>query len=389
MKLLHSNRALVQTPIHSRSHSERSTDDGTDAGQEAREGLGAGLPVNDLHRGDIVVEEHAGDAALGVQTLLVALGRVRAAHERPLVRGDRVLVGLDAALGALGDAVGAERGGVVDVVDERRDERVPAQREVGGRDDLDEVHEVVRLVIGDLLGAVKRVCVVVRPLPAGGELVRQLRPEAQLVDEVRHGVFLAVRQVAVDVGLEVVRVHVARGEAAARRNMEVAHNLVHSENAFQPAAFPALRVNPLRVVFALALLDVLAASERPLFLRVRLAHFVAGVAAARFDDVGGRGCAAALAAVSGVEVLCFVAGVAGCNGLVPTDDELAWRGSLQVQRLDVQDTAALRGRAQPHFIHTVRNAHLLFAGDVHDIEGQEFAWEPGESHVEVNLHSLA
>ncbi len=57
--------------------------------------------------------------------------------------------------------------------------------------------------------------------------------------------------------------HVAVAEAAAGRQVEVAHHLVDAQAALDAAALVTLLVQPLGVVLALALLDVLAAPEGP------------------------------------------------------------------------------------------------------------------------------
>jgi len=305
VQLLHPDSTLVQAAIDGRRDGQGASDHGAHARQEPREGLWPLLAVDNLHGGDIVVEENAGDAALGVEALLVALCGVAAAHQRALVRRDRVLVRLDAALGTVRSAVLAQRRlAVVHLVHGRGEERVPAEREVGGRHNLDEVHEVVRGLVGRLLGPVERVCVVVvRPLPPAGQLVGQLGAEAQLVDLVRHGVLLVVSQLRVEVDVEVVRVDVAAREAAPGCDVEVPDHFVHPDDALETAALLALGIDPRRVPLPLALLDVLPFPERPLPDRVGLPHLVAGVAAAWFGGVGGRRGSGAFAAVVGVEVV--------------------------------------------------------------------------------------
>lgn len=144
--------------------------------------------------------------------------------------------------------------------------------------------------------------VVVCPLPAGGELVGELGAEAQLVDVVGHGVFLVVRELEVEVVLQVVRVHVAAGEAAAGGDVEVADDLVDAQDALDAAAFAALGVDARCVTLPFALLDVGALAKGPILGCVGFAHFVAGVAAALLDGVGEGVGAAAVAAVVRVEV---------------------------------------------------------------------------------------
>lgn len=234
-----------------------------------------------------------------MQTLLVALGGIVAAGKAALVARDRVLVRLDAAVGR-----GAERAqlGVV-LLAESRPRLFPAQRQVRGRHNLDEVHVVEVDLVGLLVGAVERVQVVVGPGEViGAELlvqgVGQLGAEAEVVDDVGEGV-LGRR---VPVVLEVVHVHVAVAEAAAGGDVEVADDLVHAQAAFDAAALAALLVETLRVVFALALLDALAIAERPGGLGIRLLDLLAGVAASGLLRVAGGIRAVARAAVVGVEV---------------------------------------------------------------------------------------
>lgn len=179
------------------------------------------------------MEEHARDSARDVDALLVALCRVVAALDRPLVRGHGVLVRLDASARPEMRALLAERR-VRLLVHCARDGFVPAERQVRRRDDLDEVHEVVLGVLGALLGPVERVrVVVVCPLPAAGDLVFELRSEAELVDHMLH----RVRDGGLVVLGQIVHVGVAVCEAAAWRDVEVPNDLVHSEDALDAAAF--------------------------------------------------------------------------------------------------------------------------------------------------------
>lgn len=304
MHLLHPHRTLIQAAIDRRRNGQGPSDHGAHARQESREGLGSLLPVDHLHRRDVIVEEDARDTALGVETLLVALRGVAAAHEGALVRGHRVLVRLDAAVGAVDGAVLAQGCLVVEGVDGRGEERVPSEGQVGGRDDLDEVHEVVGRFVSHLFGAVERVrVVVVGPFPAARELIGQLGAESELVDLVRHGVFLVIGQFRVEVVVEIVRVDVARCEASSGRDVEVPDHLVHADDALESAALFALGVDPLCVSFPFTLLDVLTLAKGPLADRVGFADLVAGVAAAGFRGVWGRRGSAAFAAVVGIEVL--------------------------------------------------------------------------------------
>lgn len=132
----------------------------------------------------------------------------------------------------------------------------------------------------------------------------ELGPKAQRVDLVREGV--AALDGAVEVVVQVVHVHVAVAKAAPRRDVEVAHHLVHADRTLDPAALLPLRVQPLAVALALALLDPLAAPERPAVLCVGLPHLIARVAAARLRRVGRRRRRVAGAAVFGVKMRCTV-----------------------------------------------------------------------------------
>lgn len=300
----------------------------------------------------------------------MALRRVVATSAAPLVARHRVLVRLNAAIIILSKRT--ERCGVV-----RHHIAIlllPAQRQVRSRHNLDKVHIREVRVVGLLLGAIQRVHVVVRPWHRlGAELLanlfRQLGPKAERVDRVPERV--AALDGCLPVVLEVVNVHVVVAETPARRNVEVAHNFVDAQAALDAAPFGALLVEALSVVFARALLDVLATAKRPRRLRVCFTHLVARVAAAGLGGVGGGWRAVAVAAVGGVEVLCgFVVVVQG-------------------ERFDVDHAAALFGGAEAHFVDAVLHAVLLLAGYVHYIEGQKFAGYAGEGDVEVDFHALA
>lgn len=264
MHLLDAHHALVQTTIQSSSDGQSTTNDGADTRQETGEGLGASLAVDDLHRGDIIIEEDTRDTASGVHALLVTLRSVITAHQRPLVRSNRVLMRFDAALRSVAKAMGAEGSLVISRVDGSRVERVPTQGQVGGRDDLDKIHEVEGRLVCLLHSVVQRVgMVVISPLPATRQLGRKGRTEAELVDHVRHGVLVRRRRVGREVILQVVRVHVHVREAAAWRNVEVAHHLVHPQHTLHSASLAPLCIDLIRVALALALLDVVAVTKRP------------------------------------------------------------------------------------------------------------------------------
>lgn len=67
---------------------------------------------------------------------------------------------------------------------------------------------------------------------------------------------------------------------------------------------------------------------------------------------------------------------------------MGWGRDVQVQCLNIQDSTSLGLRAQAHFVHTMRNANLLFARDIHHIKRKKFTWQPRKCHVQMNLHSL-
>ncbi len=125
----------------------------------------------------------------------------------------------------------------------------------------------------------------------------------------------------IEVIIQIVHVHLPVAETAPRRDVEVTNHLVHAEAALDAAALAALRVQQVAVVFALALLDALAAAEGPADRGVGFADFFAGVAAAGFDGRGGRGGTEAVAAV-----------VWGEMG--------GWVVAVEIQRRDVKGLAA-------------------------------------------------
>jgi len=253
-------------------------------------------------------EKDTRNTTLGVDALLVALFLIVPAGKTPLVAGNRVLVGLNAALVVALDGRTKE----LVVLSKARSLLLPAKGQVGGRDDLDKVHEVVCLLGGLLLGIIERVDVVASPSSRAGVLVlllhirndrvAQLRTEAQVVDLVGE----RVRVFVLEVVLEVVHVHVASGERLSRRNVEVSNDLVDANAALQTASLLSLLVEVLGVVFTLALLDALATTKRPRYRSVCVADLVASVTAAGLDRVGGSRCAVALSAVIGSEMLRLV-----------------------------------------------------------------------------------
>lgn len=186
-----------------------------------------------------------------------------------------------------------------------RDLLLPAEWQVSGRHDLDEVHEVVSLFIGMLLGVVQRIDVVVRPPTGTGPCVlllhildndiAKLGTEAKLVNLVGEGMRILILEVV----LEIVYVKVAVRERLSGRNMKVTDNLVDADASLKTTSFLTLLVEMFGVVFSLALFNSLSTTERPRYRSVCVANFVAGIAAAGLDCVGGGRCAVTFAAVIG------------------------------------------------------------------------------------------
>jgi hypothetical protein len=123
-----------------------------------------------------------------------------------------------------------------------------------------------------------------------------------MVDLVRK----SVRVFVLEVILQVVNVHIASGERLSRGDVKVTDDLVDLDTALEPAALLSLSVEVLGVMFALALLHTLAATERPGYRGVCVADFVASIAAAGLDRVGRRGRTVAFSAVVGGKMLGFV-----------------------------------------------------------------------------------
>lgn len=62
---------------------------------------------------------------------------------------------------------------------------------------------------------------------------------------------------------------------------------------------------------------------------------------------------------------------------------------MNLQRLDIDHAATLRAGSQTDFINAVHDAMLLFARDVHHVEGEKLARDLGEGYVQVDFHALA
>jgi hypothetical protein len=281
MHLLDFVNALVQRAVNGCGDSQGTTNYSTETDEESRERLGAHFAVDDLHRRDVleamlvveiiigletyVGEEDTRDTTTSMDTLLVAILRIRTTLETPLVAGDRVLVCLDAALVACIN--GSAQNLIIFVGTRFR--LLPAERQVSSRHYLDKVHVVECLLVRVLVGVVKRVDVVVCPATRSGrkmlllhvadDSLAQLGTKAQMMDLVGERMSIFVLEVV----FKVVHVEVAVGEGLSRGNMEVSDDLVDLDAALQATSLLALLVEVFGIVLSLTLLDALATTERP------------------------------------------------------------------------------------------------------------------------------
>lgn len=113
-----------------------------------------------------------------MDSLLVAIGSIIATVETTSVACDRVLMCLDTAvmLVTILPKVNLIRSNVFGIAIV-----FPTKRKVRGRDNLDEVHEIVGWITRDLLGIIQRIQMVIGPwVGLGGQdyIVWYLRPEA-------------------------------------------------------------------------------------------------------------------------------------------------------------------------------------------------------------------
>ena len=144
-------------------------------------------------------------------------------------------------------------------------------------------------------------------------------------------------------------------------------------------------------MFPLALFDVLTAAECPGDGGVGFADFFAGITAGRFCGVGGsRGAVAVTTVVGGEMGGCF-AGVAVAKGSATAIVEVkGWFGNCsQIQRGRANRHTPVFQRLQLHFGDTVLHTCLLLAGDIHDVQRQEFAWDAWEGDIEMDFHLFA
>jgi hypothetical protein len=163
---------------------------------------------------------------------------------------------------------------------------LPTEGQVRGRDHFDKVHEVVGLLVSVLIRVVERVDVVVSPtarttrkvllLHILDHDVAQLRAKTQMMN----GMCESVASLILEEIFQIVHMQVPVRERLSRRNVKVSNDLVDANATLNAATFPTLLVEMFGVVFALALLDTLAATEGPGNGGVGIADLVARVAAA-------------------------------------------------------------------------------------------------------------
>ena len=65
-------RPLINPPIHRRRHRQRAPHNRTHARQKPGQTLGPRLPIDDLHRTNVIRNEYPRDPSPGVQSLFVA-----------------------------------------------------------------------------------------------------------------------------------------------------------------------------------------------------------------------------------------------------------------------------------------------------------------------------
>lgn len=106
----------------------------------------------------------------------------------------------------------------------------------------------------------------------------------------------------IQIVIQIVYVHLSVTETSSRGNVEISHDFINAKSAFYAAALAPLLVEFLRIVFSLALLDVLTATKRPTDGGISFAHFFAGVTAAGFGGFWRRWGAVAVPAIARVEM---------------------------------------------------------------------------------------
>jgi hypothetical protein len=103
-----------------------------------------------------------------------------------------------------------------------------------------------------------------------------------------------------------MHVQIAIRKGFARRNVEVANDLVDLDAALKTAPFLSLCIEVFGIMLALALLDTLTATKRPGNRGVGVTHFIASITATSLEAIGGWRGSVAFTAVRGIEVSGFV-----------------------------------------------------------------------------------
>lgn len=165
--------------------------------------------------------------------------------------------------------------------------------------------------------------------------------------------------------------HLSIAEAAARRNVEIANDLVDPEPSFNAAALFALSVQFLAIVFFLALFHIFTPTERPRNGGVSFAHLFASLTASRFCRSRWRRRAVAIPTISWVKM----------DGSI--------RLGVQVERGKGNGVRPFVAWSKLYFVDPVLDAGLLFARDVHYVEGEELAGDAWKGNIQVDLHFLA
>jgi hypothetical protein len=86
----------------------------------------------------------------------------------------------------------------------------------------------------------------------------------------------------VEVGFQIMNVHVHIAEASTRSNMEIAHHLINSDTSLDPASLTSLLVESFSISFTFTLLYIFAAAKSPRCGSVCFSYFFAGVATVGF-----------------------------------------------------------------------------------------------------------
>lgn len=113
-----------------------------------------------------------------------------------------------------------------------------------------------------------------------GNFLRKLGSKAERMDSVCEDMPSLNR--CVEIIVQIVDVHIAVAETPSRCNVEVAHDLVHTNSSLNTTPLVSLRVQSLCIVFSLALLYILTTSKSPGYTGIRLSYFVASITAASF-----------------------------------------------------------------------------------------------------------